>query len=148
MEDVSQTVIAVDSASGVYEAVSLEEADVYLETVLNTDAWDYSEDKVRLKALKQATRIIKGLNIAQPERNDMVTCVVEIALKLLEGVDPESELANAAIASVSFNGVKQDNNTRHETPLHVIAGVPSAYAFSILIKYMPNPTTVRLDRCD
>lgn len=154
--------------------VTLDEADTYLLTVLDTEAWDLSTDSKRAKALKQATRMIKALAVpdfmatandaltkiaslgAEPipaellaqsvMPEDIIAATVEIALKLLDGYDVELEFANASIASVSFNSIKQDNKTKEEIPLHVIAGIPSAYAFSLLRGYMPNSKTVHLNR--
>lgn len=130
---------------------TLDEADTYLEGVLNTEAWDLSTDVLRTKALKQATRIIKSLSVPVYEDPDIPqdykSATVEIALKLLEGVDPEIELRNMSIASFSFDKLSQSNKNG-ETPLHIIAGVPSITAFNILRCYMPDVTTVHLRRTD
>lgn len=127
---------------------TLDEADAYLESVLDTDAWDYSTDVRRTKALKQATNIIKSLNIPsfeEPYPQDIKDATVEIALALLAGKDPEQALEDASLQSVSFNTLKKTFK-QGETPLHILAGVPSAKAFNLLKGYMPNPTTVHLSR--
>lgn len=130
---------------------TLDEADTYLESVLVTEVWDLSTDILRTKALKQATRLIQGINVpvfVDPIPANIIAATVEIALKLLAGYDPELELENASIASTVFAGVKRANKLDEEIPLHIIAGIPSSYAFSILRGYMGNLTTVRLNRAD
>ena len=59
----------------------------------------------------------------------------EIALKLLEGYNPDEELELSRIKSHTFDRIKQVNK-EGKTPLHVIAGIPSATAFRLLQKYM------------
>lgn len=130
---------------------TLEEADLYLESVLDTEPWDYSTDIKRTKALKQATRMIQALNIPTfeaPIPQDIINATVAIAIRFLDGYDPELELENASVASMTFGSIKQANKLDEEIPLHVLAGIPSAYAFNILKRYMPDLTTVRLNRID
>ena len=130
---------------------TLAEADTYLETVLNTEVWDLSTDVLRTKALKQATRMIQSLNLpdfVDPVDPTIIAATTEIAMKLLDGYDPELELAAASIQSLSFDGLQQSNKVREETNLHILAGIPSAYAFNLLRAFMPQPNTVKLNRAD
>ena len=128
---------------------TLEDADTYLENVLNTEAWDLSTDVLRTKALGQATRSILALNIPEYEvvPTDYRDATIEIALKLLEGFDPEIEMYNRSVASFGFDNLKQTNKS-DEVPLHIIAGIPSIVAFNLLRRYMPDINTVRLGRVD
>ena len=129
---------------------TLEEADLYLESVLDTESWDLSTDARRTKALKQATRMIQALNVPDfvaPVPQDIIAATVEIATRLLGGFDPDLELDGLAVQSITFDGVKQVNGN-NEVQLHVLAGIPSAYAFNILRAYMPNLNTIRLSRTD
>ena len=132
--------------------VTLDEADIYLESVMNTEPWDMSTDIIRTKSIKAAQKIIEALNtVGTLVNGEPVTLIkdatVEIALKLLDGVDPETELYNYTIKEMEFDRLKQTNKSG-ETPLHVIAGVPSVTAFNILRRFMPDLTTVRLSRTD
>jgi len=132
--------------------VTLDEADIYLESVMNTEPWDLSTDTLRTKAIKASQKIIESLNtVGTLVDNEPVELVkdatVEIALKLLDGVDPETELYNYTIKEMEFDRLKQTNKSG-ETPLHVIAGVPSVTAFNILRRFMPDITTVRMSRTD
>lgn len=133
--------------------VTLDEADIYLESVMNTEPWDLSTDLIRTKSIKASQKIIEALNTVGTldEFGEPVALVkdatIEIALKLLDGVDPETELYNYTIKEMEFDRLKQTNKSG-ETPLHVIAGVPSVTAFNILRRFMPDLTTVRLNRTD
>ena len=133
--------------------VTLDEADTYLESVMITEPWDLSTDPLRTKAIKASQKIIEALNTVGilDENNEPVALIkdatIEIALKLLDGVDPETELYNYTIKEMEFDRLKQTNKSG-ETPLHVIAGVPSVIAFNILRRFMPDLTTVRLSRTD
>ena len=133
--------------------VTLEEADIYLESVMNTEPWDLSTDLIRTKSIKASQKIIEALNTVGTldEFGEPVALIkdatIEIALKLLDGVDPETELYNYTIKEMEFDRLKQTNKSG-ETPLHVIAGVPSVIAFNILRRFMPDITTVRLSRTD
>ena len=132
--------------------VTLDEADTYLESVMITEPWDLSTDTLRTKAIKAAQKIIEALNtvdiLVDGEPVALIKdATVEIALKLLDGVDPETELYNYTIKEMEFDRLKQTNKSG-ETPLHVIAGVPSVIAFNILRRFMPDITTVRLSRTD
>ena len=129
---------------------TLDEADTYFESVLFKEAWLLSNDADRTTALAQATRIIETVNYSDfvaPYPQDVIDATSEIALKLLEGFNPDEELELSRIKSHTFDRIKQVNK-EGETPLHIIAGIPSATAFRLLHKYLPNQNTVRLDRVD
>ena len=150
--EIVRTTVTLNSPQPTTLYCTLDDADVYLTTVLNTEVWDLSTDVLRTKALAQATRIIRALNIPDFDTfskvpADIKAATVEIALKLLDGFDPETELHNATIKSFAFDKLYQSNKDQ-ETPLHIIAGVPSIVAFNILRRYMPDITTVRLCRTD
>lgn len=133
--------------------MTLDEADLYVATVMDPAPWDLSTDDLRTRALTSAQRIIEALNTNNitDEYGEYVQEIkdaqVEIALKLLDGVDPEIEAYNSSVKSFGFDQLKQTNKSG-ETPLHIIAGVPSITAFNILRRYMPDITTVRLNRTD
>lgn len=132
--------------------LTLDEADIYLESVMDTSAWDMSTDALRTRAIKASQKIIEALNttgtlVDGEPVDDIKDATVEIALKLLDGVDPQEELHSFTIKEMQFDRLKQTNKSG-ETPLHIIAGVPSVTAFNILRRYMPDITTVRLSRID
>ena len=132
--------------------LTLDEADIYLESVMNTEPWDLSTDMLRTKAIKAAQKIIESLSLTGTiVDGEPVAAIkdatVEIALRLLDGIDPETESYNHTIKELEFDRLKQTNKSG-ATPLHVIAGVPSITAFNILRRFMPDITTVRLSRTD
>lgn len=133
---------------------TLEEADTYFQAVLRKDAWLDSNDEDRTTALLQAEGIVKNLAVPLFEELetynytvpiDVKGAVAEIALRLLEGVDPEEELDAVQASRLTFDKVSRSNKAM-EIPLHILAGVPSYKAFTVLQQYIPNPTTVRLFR--
>ena len=132
--------------------LTLDEADIYLESVMNTEPWDLSTDVLRTKAIKAAQKIIESLSLTGTiVDGEPVAAIkdatVEIALRLLDGIDPETEMYNQTVKELEFDRLKQTNKSG-ETPLHIIAGVPSITAFNILRRFMPDITTVRLSRTD
>ena len=132
--------------------LTLDEADIYLESVMNTEPWDLSTDILRTKAIKAAQKIIESLSLTGTiVDGEPVAAIkdatVEIALRLLDGIDPETEMYNQTVKELEFDRLKQTNKSG-ETPLHIIAGVPSITAFNILRRFMPDITTVRLSRTD
>lgn len=133
-----------------FSFATLDEADLYFDSKLRKEAWEMTTDLLRQTALYEASNIILSLNYTpfiEPYPQDVINATSEIALKLLEGVDPDEELEQSRIKSQTFDRIKQVNK-ENETPLHVIAGVPSATAFRLLSKYLPNPNVIRLDRVD
>lgn len=140
------------------------EAQAYFDGRLNTDAWDdAADDAERNKALTMATiTVIDRLNFrgekadsAQelqfPRGNDTVVpqdiknACAEVALALLDGVDPEMEFDNLRMKAQAYGVVKSTYDTER-APEHYVAGVPSSIAWRFLKPYLRSVFTVRLDR--
>lgn len=136
------------------------EATTYFSGRLNTDAWDTAVSGDRTKALTQATTIINQLNFLgektdenqdnQFPRNedasipsDIKNACAEIALALLDGIDPEKEFELASIQQHSFGGTKAVKNI---IPEHIGAGVPSITAWRFLRPYLRDMYSIQLDR--
>lgn len=141
---------------------TISEAQDYFDCRLGTDPWDCASDTDKDKALKQATNIIDLLNyygcktdeaqVNQFPRDadtevpqDIKEACSEIALALLDGVDPELEYENLAMTSQAYGKVKStyDRSLMRE---NVIAGVPSITAWRKLKPYLRDPYTVDLNR--
>lgn len=154
----------------IYADVS--EAEDYFDTRLNTARWNNISEATKLKALQNATRIINTLKfkgtkidasqelefprIIYDENTDALIPLdtipegikiaeFEIAYSLLEGIDPNKEIANIASESRSYASTKIvfDRTFVHE---YIRAGVPSATAWSYLKPYLVSPSNINLVR--
>jgi|SRR5690606_2438471 len=144
--------------------LTVEEAQDYYDSKLGTAAWDDATDEEKLKALKNATMLINRLNFngtksvttqanAFPRDGEVVvpqnildaTC--ELALVLLDGYDPNEEMNNIAATARGFSSART-NYTRDFAHNHIMAGIPSAEAWQLLLPYLQDPLTIRLTRSD
>ena len=134
----------------------------YFTTRMGSDAWDNAEDTDKLKALGHATKIINNLNYlgikaditsedafpryGQTEvPTDIVYACCEIALALLDGVNPELELENLMQTHSGYANVKSTYN-RDQLPEHVLAGVPSSTAWRYLKPWLIDGRSIIMNR--
>lgn len=138
-------------------------ADTYLKTKLpqQTNVWFRSEMAQRVQALQSATQIIESLNLfGEPLSstqtlhfptcedgmpNQILKACYEIALKLISGYDPDVEAENLSVTSQGYVG-SRTNYDRSFVQDHIRAGVPSAFAWTILRPYLCDPLAIRLSR--
>ena len=142
--------------------ITLLEANTYFLTRLSTGAWDDSNNNDREASLTMGTEIIDRLNyrgekhddaqvnqfprgddIAVPD--DIKKACAEIALALLDGVDPELEFANLNMSSQAYANIKSTYD-RGRPPEHILAGVPSVSAWRYLKPFLRDPYGVSLNR--
>ena len=138
------------------------EGDAYFATKLNADVWENADSSDKTKALEEGTRIIDRLNFAgekadenQSEQfprgtdtevpEDIKFADCEIALALLDGVDPEIEFENLRM-TVHRYGPVQSNYDKDSPPLHIVAGVPSLAAWRYLVPYLRDQRAITLHR--
>jgi len=138
------------------------EAQAYFDTRLNSDAWDDATTADRVKGLAHATNIIDRLNFTgcKADENqvnqfprgtdatipqDIKNASAEIALALLDGVDPQLEFENVFMTSQGYGGVRSAFD-RTVKPLHVLSGVPSFAAWTYLQPYLYDPLNIELRR--
>jgi hypothetical protein len=140
--------------------VDVAEAQQYFDDRLNSEAWDEATDIDKLKALKTATNRINNLrfigqklNISQinafprlgqisvPTAIKEATC--ELALQLLDMVDPNLEIDNLATTSESYVTARASYN-RDFVLAHIKAGIPSAEAWAKLLPYLCDPLAIRI----
>ncbi len=138
------------------------EAQTYFDTRLHTEPWDDAGDPDRTAALTMATDIIDKLNYigvktdaAQVNQfprgtdtvvpDDIKKASSEIALALLDGVDPEIEYDNLAMISQAYGAVKSTYD-REIPPEHTLAGVPSIVAWRFLEPYLRDPNSLEIVR--
>lgn len=132
--------------------VTPEEADTYIATILDTDAWDDATEDQQLKALKQASRLIDSLNYiddkASPTQEhafprtgrtgvpqEIQLACIELALDILDDVDGERDYDDQLIVSEGYASVRATYN-RERVSLHKILGVSSRTAFKYLLPWL------------
>lgn len=141
--------------------VTLNEAQTYFDTRLNTDTWDNSSDSDKTKAITMATRAIDALNfqgektssiqenqfprdgdIDVPQEVKDATC--ELALVLLDGETEEEAYQRSRIASERYASVGTTyNNTPEE---HILNGILSIVAWRLLKPFLRDPRVIAIDR--
>jgi len=139
-----------------------EEAQTYFNSRLNTDPWDNAIATEKTKALAMSTSIIDRLNFRGEKTSadqelqfprgedtvvpqDIKNACAEIALSLLDGVDPEMEFESLKMKSQVY-GVIRSTYDSERAPEHTVAGVPSSIAWRFLKPYLRNAQTVDLHR--
>lgn len=138
------------------------EAQAYFDGRLNTDPWDDASADDRTSGLTMATVIIDRLNyrgdkavaaqVNQFPRStdtlvpqDIKDASSEIALALLDGVDPEIEYDNLAMVAQAYGNIKSTYD-REIPPEHTLAGVPSVAAWRFLKPYLRDPHDLEVSR--
>lgn len=138
--------------------------DAYFATRVGSDAWDSAETTDKDKALAHATRIIDNLNFVGTKAdatqenqfprygqtdvpNDIIMACCEIALALLDGVNPELEFENLMQTASGYANVKSTFN-RDQLPEHILAGVPSVTAWGYLKPWLTDNRNLRLIRAN
>lgn len=136
--------------------------DDYFATKLHSSAWDEAEQPSKRKALVEATQRIDRLNFRGVKNNseqslqfprgtdddvpqDIEFATYELAYSLLDGIDPELEIENLSVLSRSYASVSTNYN-RRTVPEYVLAGIPSAKAWSYLKPYLRNPGEITIQR--
>lgn len=134
----------------------------YFGTRLHTSPWDNADNGDRVKALTMATRDIDRLDFAGSKAvstqenefprgqqsevpEDIKIACCEIALALLDGVDPDQELDAIRMRSNNFVSVKTVYDTG-SVPDHILSRIASATAWAYLRPYLREPRNVRLSR--
>lgn len=140
------------------------EGDTYFSTRLRTAPWDDATSNEQERALTMATKIIDQLNYLGTKTDDaqdnqfprdddtdvpqaIKDACCEIALALLDGVEPDKEYENAFKTSNSYGGVRTTFDGK-AVPDYVIAGVPSFSAWKLLLPFLRDPRAIRLRRAD
>jgi len=120
----------------------------YFEERLHTSPWDDATPADKIKALATATRMVDLLDfidLPDPVPDDIKIACCEIALALLDGVDPEVEEETARVTSQRYVGISTTYD-RSGVGDHVMAGIPSATAWKHLMPYLREDKTIKLSR--
>lgn len=141
---------------------TVDEANTYFADRLNSEPWDAATNENRRKALAMATAIIDRLSyigaktVADQENEfprdddtvvpaDIKKASAEIALALLDGVDPEMEFQNLFLASQGYSSIRVNYDQVQPAP-NVVAGIPSVTAWRYLLPYLRDPMELQLNR--
>ncbi len=138
------------------------EGETYFTERLNSDAWDDATEANKAKSLITATRLIDRLNFKGAKTdseqtlqfprdddssvpNDIKYACLEVALALLDGVDPEIEFENLSMVSQNYANVRStyDRSIPNE---HIVAGIPSVSAWRYLKPYLRDASSIDLSR--
>lgn len=138
-------------------------AQLYFDVRLRTAAWDEASNDDRDKALAEATRLIDKLNfigeVASATQlpnqfprgtdttvpSDIKNACCEIAIKLLEGFDPDKEAESQMTAVASFATLRKQKDTSI-THVWLLAGIPSKIAWDLLFPYLQDPNELVMTR--
>jgi hypothetical protein len=142
---------------------TVNEADAYFATRLDTLVWDDASDADKTKALAMATRAIDRLNFVGSKAvstqelqfprgadsvvpNDIVIACCECAYSFLDGYDPNIEHENLVVVTQGIAEARTTYN-RDFALDHVKAGIPSTVAWNYLKQYMAK-LGVKISRVD
>jgi len=93
--------------------------------------------------LTQATEFPRGDDTTVPE--DIFLACYEIAIALLDGVNPDEEFNDLGVVSEGYSSVRTTYD-RTTVPEHTNAGIPSATAWRYLKPYLRSGHGVKLSR--
>ncbi len=119
---------------------------VYVLYLAYEDESDADLEDVRAANAAQELEFPRGADTTVPTDIEIVT--YEIAMALLDGVDPDLELENLGVTTQSYAGVKTAYNRDQQPIEHLLHGVPSAFAWRILKPFIRDSravTTIRVN---
>jgi len=142
--------------------ITIAEGQAYMDLRLHTRAWECASASEQTKAIAMATNIIDRLNYlgcktdaAQVNQfprlddtdipQDVKNATSEIALALLDGVEPELEYENLQLRSQGI-GTARSNFNKTPPPPHTVAGIPSVTAWRYLMPYLRDPNELDIFR--
>jgi hypothetical protein len=124
--------------------------------------WDDATTEEKQIALNISTKIIDKLNYAGDKADEsqenqfprgsdtsvpqkVEYAAIEIALALLDGVDPELERENLMATQFNYADARSTYN-RGSIPEHIVVGVPSSLAMDYLRPFLRDRDAVHLSR--
>ena len=138
--------------------IDIDDANDYFSLRLHSDPWDEASEQDQTKALTMATKIINKFayigdktsltqenEFPRDEETEVPTEIkeacCEIALKLLDEVDPDMEIENLNKVQSMFVNVR-NNYDKSFIPSHKAVGVPSAQAWQLMLPYLRDSRDV------
>lgn len=152
----SETILALNSYG------SLVDAEIYFNNRLRSAEWHDATIDDRKRALVEATECIDKLNFigtmtsssqlhAFPRNGstnvptEIERACYEIAIKLLEGYDPDMEVENLAAQSQGYSSVRATYDRAFVLP-HLRAGIVSNKAWQLLTPWITEKRNLKLRR--
>lgn len=143
-------IVANNSTLPIYG--TLDRADNYFASMLEGQKWAYTTRQRKLAALVSATKAIDRLNFVGdkadcdqylqfPRGTDTIVPVdieqasYELAIALLKGVDPNTERDNLTMTVQGYGNLRSEHD-RSIVPPYIVAGIPSATAWNLLLPYL------------
>ena len=144
--------------------INIMNAQLYFNERLNTGSWDNASDEDKDKALLMSTRAIDKLNFVGDKTDssqelqfprggdDVIPTAIEeacceLALTLLDDVDIGMEIEDIRILRHQFANVRNTYNG-DIAPEYVVAGIPSAVAWQLLLPYLRNTQSATITRAN
>lgn len=140
---------------------TIQEAESYFQYRLDADAWQYANRNQKIAALVQSTNAIDRLGFigAKTEGNtlefprdfqesvpqEIRRACYENALKLLDGVEPDTEIDNLQTTSRAYGGVRTTFDRGAPAP-HIVHGLASGVAWRYLQPYLNDGELLVLKR--
>ena len=141
---------------------TIEKADAYFGNTLEGQRWMFTDVQRKRMALISATRRIDRLNfkgvktdalqpLQFPRGTDTLVPVeiewacFELAQELLKGVDPNTERDNTQVTVQAYGSLRTEFDPGTVLP-YMVAGIPSAMAWSLLEPYLEERLSVDLRR--
>lgn len=146
--------------------ISTSDANDYFTTKLHVKFWTNASEDNRQRSLYEATRIINRLSyigtkadssqehefprtidcLTQTEvPQDILDACCEIAYALLSGIDVQKEYEKIQMHSKTFQSI-QTTYDRQSIPRHIVSGVPSLTAWTLLLPYLKDSQEIRINR--
>lgn len=145
-----------------YQYANIAEANTYLTRKLHTYPWDSATNDQRNKALCEATTRIDRLRFRSSKCSDSQVlefprtawdptpdaikwACVELAVSLLDDVDPDLEVENLDVSSEGVSSARA-TYARQNVAEHLAAGIPNALAWKFLMPYLARRRRLTLSR--
>lgn len=135
-------------------------ADSYFAEAFFNDEWEDTDDNTKIRALKEATKRIDNLRFISVKASsdqenqfprkgqaevpeDVKKACCELALRFIQGINPEYELDGVRIVSSGISSVRSTQDPEF-TPDWIVNGIPSHTAWVLLSKYIHSNQTLRM----
>ena len=127
--------------------LSRPDAEIYFYNRLWSLAWESASEHDKEKALIMASNAINQLSLMELETTpqDLKDAACEIAVSLLDGIEPEREFENLSLVSSSYANVRStyDRTIRQE---HIESGIVSIKAWQLIKPYLDVSKELRISR--
>lgn len=127
--------------------LSRPDAEIYFYNRLWSTSWEEATELDKEKAIIMASRTILNLSLMDYDNipQDLKDAACEIALMLLDGIDPEREFENLSMVSQGYANIRStyDRSIRQE---HIESGVVSIKAWQLISPYLDVSKELKFSR--